>query len=99
MDAARGESPAGGPEVYNTARDADRARGRAGVAHPQTLRGGLGHQGRRLERPAPGGYQPGARRDRLHESLQPHQRHRDRRSSGRVNGAPLVGAVRKGMQP
>jgi hypothetical protein len=50
-------------------------------------------------RPATGRYQPGDRRDRLHERLQPHQRHRDRLSSGRVNGGQLMGAVRKGMKP
>jgi pyruvate/2-oxoglutarate dehydrogenase complex dihydrolipoamide dehydrogenase (E3) component len=36
---------------------------------------------------------------RLHERLPPHPRHRDRLSSGRVNGGPLAGAVRKGGNP
>jgi Glycosyl hydrolase family 63 C-terminal domain len=62
-------------------------------------RGMLGHRGRRRYRPATGGDPPGDRRDRLHERLPPHQRHRDRLARGRINGNQLLGPVRKGRQP
>jgi hypothetical protein len=46
---------------------------------------------------AAGGHQPGDRSDGLHQGLQPHQRHRNRLSRGRVNAGPFTAAVTKGV--